>query len=168
IEDLRAIPWVFSWTQTRFMLPGWYGFAAAVRALKIDDETLRAMLEWDFFDVFLANMEMALASCDMELAKSYAGLARDAKEAARIYETIRFEFEDTVALILRIRRTDALLSTQPRLRRAIDRAQPLLRSLNRLQVYLMAQRRHGNQHKLLKLALQLTVNGVASGLRNTG
>ena len=60
------------------------------------------------------------------------------------------------------------LSNQPRLRRAIDRAQPLLRSLHRLQVYLMAQRRHGHQHKLLKLALQLTVNGVASGLRNTG
>ncbi|HWU48726.1 MAG TPA: phosphoenolpyruvate carboxylase [Asticcacaulis sp.] len=168
IEDLRAIPWVFSWIQTRLFLPGWYGFAAAARELEIDDETLRAMLDWDFFDVFLANMEMALASCDMELAKAYAGLARDQDQATRIFETIRFEFEDTVALIKRIRKADSLMSTQGSLRVSIERARPLLRSLNRLQVYLMAQRRHGNQHKLVKLALQLTVNGIASGLRNTG
>jgi phosphoenolpyruvate carboxylase len=168
IEDLRAIPWVFSWIQTRLFLPGWYGFAAAARELKIDDATLQAMLDWDFFDVFLANMEMALASCDMELAKAYAGLARDQAQAMRIFETIRFEFEDTVALIKRIRKADSLMSTQSGLRVSIERARPLLRSLNRLQVYLMAQRRQGNQHKLVKLALQLTVNGIASGLRNTG
>jgi phosphoenolpyruvate carboxylase len=168
IEDLRAIPWVFSWIQTRFFLPGWYGFAAAVRELKVEDATLRDMLGWDFFNVFIANMEMALAACDMELARSYADLANDPEAASRIYDTIRFEYEDTVALIRRIRQADDLLSTEPAMRGAVERARPLLRSLNRLQVYLMAQRRKGNQHKLVKLALQLTVNGVASGLRNTG
>ncbi|MDI7775355.1 phosphoenolpyruvate carboxylase [Asticcacaulis sp. EMRT-3] len=168
IEDLRAIPWVFSWTQTRFMLPGWYGFAAAVRETGTTDATLREMLNWDFFDVFIANMEMALASSDMDLARAYADLATDQTEADRIYATIRFEFEDTVALIKRIRGADYLLSTQEKLRASIERARPLVASLNRLQTYLLSIRRHGNQHKLVKLAMQLTVNGIASGLRNTG
>ncbi|MGA9658267.1 MAG: phosphoenolpyruvate carboxylase [Asticcacaulis sp.] len=168
IEDLRAIPWVFAWSQTRFMLPGWYGFAAGVRELKISDQTLRDMLAWDFFEVFLANMEMALAKADMDIAHSYAGLADDQDEAERIYAKIRFEFDDTVALILRIRDAKHLLSTQERLRLQVARSQPLLNSLNRMQVYLLGLRRHGNRHKLVQLAMQLTVNGIASALRNTG
>ncbi len=168
IEDLRAIPWVFSWSQTRFMLPGWYGFATAVRDMQIEDSVLQDMVAWDFFDVFLANMEMALAKTDMDIARSYADLAPDQTEANRIYDKIRFEFEDTVALILRIRKASGLLSTHPRLRSQIERSNPLLNTLNRLQVKLLAVRRQGNTHKLVKLAMQLTVNGIASALRNTG
>ncbi len=168
IEDLRAIPWVFSWSQTRLMLPGWYGFAAAVREMKIKDEVLQEMIAWDFFDVFIANMEMALAKVDMDIARAYADLASDAKEADRIYTKIKAEFDDTVALILRIRQAPYLLSTHERLRNQIERANPLLNSLNRLQVYLLNVRRHGNRHKLVQLAMQLTVNGIASALRNTG
>ncbi|ESQ86099.1 phosphoenolpyruvate carboxylase [Asticcacaulis sp. AC466] len=168
IEDLRAIPWVFAWSQSRFMLPGWYGFAAAVREMEIDDATLLEMIQWDFFDVFIANMEMALAKTDMEIARLYADLARDPEEGDRIYATIKSEFDDTVALILRIRNAKYLLSTHERLRNQIERANPLLNSLNRLQVYLLGVRRHGNRHKLVQLAMQLTVNGIASALRNTG
>ena len=168
IEDLRAIPWVFAWSQTRFMLPGWYGFAAAVRELKIEDSVLEEMMLWDFFDVFIANMEMALAKTDMEIAGLYAGLAGEPDEAARIYAGIRAEFDDTMALILRLRKAPYLLSTHERLRKQIERANPLLNSLNRLQVYLLEIRRQGNKHKLVQLAMQLTVNGIASALRNTG
>lgn len=168
IEDLRAIPWVFSWSQSRFVLPGWYGFAAAVRELGIEDSVLQEMVAWDFFDVFLANMEMALAKSDMEIAASYVELARDPEEATRIFAKIKAEFNDTVALILRIRKAGVLLSTHDSLRAQIERSNPLLNSLNRLQVWLLGVRRHGNQHKLVKLAMQLTVNGIASALRNTG
>jgi len=168
IEDLRAIPWVFAWSQTRFMLPGWYGFAAAVRELKIDEDVLKEMMQWDFFEVFIANMEMALAKTDMEIARLYADLAGEPEEADRIYDRIRLEFDDTVALILRLRGAPYLLSTHERLRNQIARANPLLNSLNRLQVYLLGIRRHGNRHKLVQLAMQLTVNGIASALRNTG
>jgi len=168
IEDLRAIPWVFAWSQTRFMLPGWYGFAAAVRELKIGEDVLKEMMQWDFFEVFIANMEMALAKTDMEIARLYADLAGEPEEADRIYDRIRLEFDDTVALVLRLRGAPYLLSTHERLRNQIERANPLLNSLNRLQVYLLGIRRHGNRHKLVQLAMQLTVNGIASALRNTG
>jgi phosphoenolpyruvate carboxylase len=150
------------------MLPGWYGFAAAVRELEIGDDVLKAMIQWDFFDVFIANMEMALAKADMEIAGLYASLAGEPEEAARIYAGIKSEFDDTVALILRIRGASYLLSTHERLRNQIERANPLLNSLNRLQVYLLGIRREGNRHKLVQLAMQLTVNGIASALRNTG
>ncbi|ESQ74327.1 phosphoenolpyruvate carboxylase [Asticcacaulis sp. AC402] len=168
IEDLRAIPWVFSWSQARLMLPGWYGFAAAVREAGIDDATLAEMVGWDFFDVFLANMEMALAKADMDIAALYLPLASEPEEAKRIFSQIRFEFDDTVALIKRIRGAETLLSTHERLRHQIERSRPLLDTLNRLQAHLFAVRRAGNQHKLVKLAMQLTVSGVASALRNTG
>ena len=168
IEDLRAIPWVFSWSQARFVLPGWYGFAAAVREVGVGDDVLQEMVQWDFFDVFLANMEMALAKADMDIAALYVGLAKEPEEAKRIFATIRAEFDDTVALIKRIRSAPTLLSTHPRLRNQIERSRPLLDTLNRLQAYLFAIRRGGNQHKLIKLAMQLTVNGIASALRNTG
>ena len=168
IEDLRAIPWVFAWSQTRFMLPGWYGFAAAVRELKIGDDVLHEMMQWDFFEVFIANMEMALAKTDMEIAGLYADLAGEPAEAKRIYAKIKAEFDDTMALVLRLRGASHLLSTHERLRNQIERANPLLGSLNRLQVYLLGIRRQGNKHKLVQLAMQLTVNGIASALRNTG
>ncbi len=169
IEDLRAIPWVFSWSQSRFVLPGWYGFASGVKAAGISDETLAEMLEWDFFDVFLGNMEMALAKADMDIAGAYVDLlAADAASAKRIFARIREEFDDTVALIKRARKATVLLSTYDRLRNQIDRSKPLLDALNRLQVHLLARRRAGNTHKLLQLATQLTVNGLASALRNTG
>jgi phosphoenolpyruvate carboxylase len=168
IEDLRAIPWVFSWSQSRFMLPGWYGFAAAVRQLGIGDAQVKEMLAWDFFEVFIANMEMALAKSDMAMAKLYAGLAKDPAHARRIFATIEFEYNDTVRLIKAARGADHLLSTQEPLNAYVQKASPLLKAMNRLQVDLLAKRRGGNEHKLVQLAMQLTISGIASALRNTG
>ena len=112
IEDLRAIPWVFSWSQSRLVLASaWYGFATAVRELGVSDDVLIEMMGWDFFEVFIANMEMALAKCDMEIGALYVGLASEPEEATRIFATIRTEFDETVALIKRIRKADTLLST---------------------------------------------------------
>lgn len=168
IEDLRAIPWVFSWSQSRLMLPGWYGFAAGVREAGVTDAELQEMVKWDFFDVFLANMEMGMAKADMGVAESYVALATEPEEAKRIFATIRAEFDDTVALILRIRGATTLLSTHDRLRGQIERSKPVLDALNRLQVHLIGRLRSGNDHKLVQLAAQLTVNGISAALRNTG
>lgn len=169
IEDLRAIPWVFSWSQSRFMLPGWYGFAAAVRKIGVEDSVLIDMVEnWEFFDVFLANMEAVLANSDMGLAELYTGLAAEPEAAKRIFATIQSEWRDTSALVRRIRRTDQLLDGAPRLQGSVRRARPVLDALNRLQVELLQRRRAGNAHKLVQLAASLTVAGVAAGLRNTG
>jgi phosphoenolpyruvate carboxylase len=169
IEDLRAIPWVFSWSQSRMMLPGWYGFSAAVRSLEVEDATLIEMVKaWGFFDVFLANMEMALAKTDMKSAALYAAMATDPAASKRIFATICAEHEATVSLVLRIRGAKMLLSGYDQLRGSIERSNPLLHTLNRLQVKLLKKRREGNQHKLVKLAMQLSVNGIASALRNTG
>ncbi|MDC7683651.1 phosphoenolpyruvate carboxylase [Asticcacaulis sp. BYS171W] len=169
IEDLRAIPWVFSWSQSRMVLPGFYGFNAAVKKLGVDDQTLIDMCnEWDFFEVFLANMEMALAKSDMEIAALYADMAAEPEEAKRIFATIRTEHEEMTALAKRIRKSGTLLSTHEQLRGSIARSHGLLQTLNRMQVKLLKKRRDGNKHKLVKLAMQLTVNGIASALRNTG
>ncbi|MGZ3297622.1 MAG: phosphoenolpyruvate carboxylase, partial [Asticcacaulis sp.] len=91
IEDLRAIPWVFAWSQSRFVLPGWFGFASAVKALGVEDAVLQDMVAWDFFDVFLSNMEMALAKTDMDIASAYMTLAKEPEEAQRIFAVIRTE-----------------------------------------------------------------------------
>ncbi len=168
IEDLRAIPWVFSWSQSRIVLPAWYGFAAAVAELGVSEDVLVEMMGWDFFEVFISNMEMALAKCDMDIGALYVELASEPDEARRIFAIIRAEFDATVALIKRLRKSDVLLSTYDRLRGQIERSRPTLDALNRLQVYLLAKRRGGNDHKLVKLAMQLTVNGLAAALRNTG
>ena len=169
IEDLRAIPWVFSWSQARLMLPGWYGFSKAVQTLGIDDQTLQDMIsQWGFFDVFLSNMEMALAKSDLTVARLYLGLANEPIEAERIFQSIKQEWDQTHALILRIRKSDRLLSTDPVLRESIERTRPLLDTLNRLQVELLSRRRKGAEGKLLRLATQICINGVAQALRNTG
>ena len=169
IEDLRAIPWVFSWSQSRIMLPGWYGFSAAVRELGFSDETLIDMAQsWEFFEVFLSNMEVMIAKSDMGLAKTYAELSDTPESALRIYEIINTEWHETRDMILKIRQSDQLLSKDEALRGSVTRTKPVLDALNRLQVDLLRRRRHGNEHKLVQLAVSLTINGIAAGLRNTG
>ncbi|MFN3228597.1 MAG: phosphoenolpyruvate carboxylase [Asticcacaulis sp.] len=169
IEDLRAIPWVFSWMQSRFMLPGWYGFASGVKAAGIPVSQLTDMTQsWPFFTSFLENIEAALAQSDMAIAADYAELVPDQGMAQRIYGRIRDEWSQTRDLILSIRGADTLLSTQPDMAQALMLAQPYLVPLNALQVELMARRRRGNSSKALQLALQMTLNGIAASLRNTG
>jgi len=168
IEDLRAIPWVFSWSQVRLILPGWYGLASAVKELGMTVEALRPLMAFEFFDLLITTMEMALAKADWEAAHAYQVLATDQTAATRIFARIKQEWDETEALILGLKGADHLLSTQPQLRQSQDRLSPLLRDLNRLQVHLLGLRRKGNQHKLVQLATQLSINGLASGLRITG
>jgi phosphoenolpyruvate carboxylase len=169
IEDLRAIPWVFSWSQARIMLPGWYGFAAGVKRVGAELGALReAAAGFDFFATLIVNMELDLAQSDMDIASSYAALADDREAATRIFGHIRSEWEACRDLVLDIRQATELLSDQPALKESVDLGKPIIDPLNRLQLELLSRRRRGQEDEDIRLAVQLTVNGIAAGLRGTG
>ena len=169
IEDLRAIPWVFSWSQARFMLPGWFGFAGGVARAGLTIPQLTDLAgEFDVFAALLSNMELALAQSDMTIAARYAGLAHDVPNAGAIMDAIRAEHEQAVAIALAIRGGDQLLDDRPDLLESVELAAQAVDPLNFLQLELLSRRRAGDQDEQLRLAIQLTVAGVAAGLRNTG
>ena len=174
IEGLRAIPWVFSWSQCRLMLPGWYGFGSAVdtwlaergeRGLALLREMHR---EWPFFASVLSNMEMVLSKADLAVASRYAGLVADQALRTAIFGRIRAELETTVAALLRIMESDALLGGYPQLARSIRYRFPYLDPLNHLQVELLRRFRAGDRDDHARRGIHLTINGIAAGLRNTG
>lgn len=169
IADLRAIPWVFSWSQARFMLPAWYGFASGVRAAGLSVSTLREMGQGsDFFATVLSNMELALSQSDMDLAAQYAALFPDAEARARIFEAVRREWEAACELTLSVRGTTSLLQAQPEVADAVALGRVRVDPLNRLQIELLARRRRGEDDPRLRLGLNLTVSGIAAALRSTG
>lgn len=169
IEDLRAIPWVFSWSQARFMLPGWYGFAGGVARAGLTIPQLADLSdEYDFFAALLSNMELALAQSDMAIAARYAGLAHDVAGAGAIMATIRAEHDRAVEIALSIRGGTRLLDDRPDLAESVELAAMAVDPLNFLQLELLSRRRAGDEDEQLRLAIQLTVAGVAAGLRNTG
>lgn len=167
IEDLRAIPWVFSWSQARFMLPAWYGFAGGAAKAGLGAEDLRSLTEDTVFATLVSNMEVALAQSDMAIAAKYAALS-PAPAAKAIFETIRAEHARACELVLAIRGGTRLLDNHPEMAESVALAAEVVDPLNHLQVELLARRRAGDDDPQLKLAIQLTVAGVASGLRNTG
>ena len=170
IQDLRAIPWVFSWTQNRHVLPGWYGLGTALeKAVDGHGEELLAEMfdEWLFVRALLEDVEMVLAKADMLIAQRYAELADD--QTARVFPIIRAEFERTIELILRLKRADQLLEHDPTLQRAIRLRNPYVDPMSLLQVDLLRRWRAGDRRdEDLQRALLLTVNGIAHGLQNTG
>jgi len=169
IEDLRAIPWVFSWSQARFMLPGWYGFAGGVARAGLTVPRLADLAgEFDVFAALLSNMELALAQSDMAIAGRYAKLADGVAGAGAIMDAIRAEHERAVALALAIRGGTRLLDDRPDLAESVELAAQAVDPLNYLQLELLSRRRAGDEDEQLRLAIQLTVAGVAAGLRNTG
>ncbi|MFN3511469.1 MAG: phosphoenolpyruvate carboxylase [Phenylobacterium sp.] len=169
IEDLRAIPWVFSWSQARFMLPGWYGFAGGVRRAGLSASELADLAGADdLFGSLLSNMELALAQADMEIAGKYAELTPDPALAQKILDPIRREYEAARELALSIRGGTELLEIQPELAESVALAARAVDPLNHLQVELLSRRRAGDESAAVRLAIQLTVAGVAAGLRNTG
>ncbi|MDP2260872.1 MAG: phosphoenolpyruvate carboxylase [Caulobacter sp.] len=169
IEDLRAIPWVFSWSQARFMLPGWYGFAGGVERAGLTVPQLADLSdEYDFFAALLSNMELALAQSDMAIAARYAKLAAGVPGADAIMDTIRREHDRAIDLALSIRGGGKLLDDRPDLAESVELAAAAVDPLNHLQLELLSRRRQGDQDEQLRLAIQLTVAGVAAGLRNTG
>jgi phosphoenolpyruvate carboxylase len=173
IEDLRAIPWVFSWSLCRLMLPGWYGFGTAVEqwCAKQPDgmKTLGAMYRDSlFFRTVVANMEMVLAKSDLAVASRYAELVPDAALRDAVFGRIRDEWQRTVKAVEAITGRDALLADNPALARSIRDRLPYLDPLNHLQVELLHRHRSGKTDDRVKRGIHLTINGIAAGLRNSG
>jgi len=165
IEGIRAIPWVFGWTQIRLMLPGWLGVGTSLGhyvATPGGLDVLKRMAQrWPFFDDLLSNIEMVCAKADMEIARLYAeSLGGDMK----LFERLTTEYEATVSAILRIRESDALMRDTPVLQSAIILRNPYVDPLSLLQVSLMRRRTEGDVDSVLST----TLSGIAQGLRNTG
>lgn len=170
VQDLRAIPWVFSWTQCRAMITGWYGLGSALETARAThglDALRSAADEWPFFDALLADVEMVLAKADLGIAASYAPLAPESSRG--VYDDILAEFERTVAHVLAIRDNSTLLDKEVTLQRSIRLRNPYVDPMNVLQVDLLARWRETDRtDEELFSALLATVNGIARGLQNTG
>jgi phosphoenolpyruvate carboxylase len=171
IEDLRAIPWVFAWTQSRFLLPGWYGVGSGLQRGRdvFGDQLLQAMdNEWPFFAATIANAEMALAKSDLGIAERYANLVGDTNLRNRIWERIQAEHERSTSGILRLTGQRRLLDREPVLRRSIDRRNPYVDPISFVQVELLRRLRQGISQDTTLRAILRTVNGIAGGLKSTG
>jgi phosphoenolpyruvate carboxylase len=174
IEDLRAIPWVFSWAQCRLMLPGWYGFASAVDGWlegRPDGLDLLARMyrAWPFFRSLLSNMEMVFAKSDLSIAERYAGLVSDAELRDRVFERISAEWHATRRLVLAITGQERFLEGNPLLARSMRNRFPYIDPLNHLQVELLRRFRVGGEDdERLRQGVHLSINGIAAGLRNSG
>ncbi len=168
IEDLRAIPWVFSWAQARVMLPGWYGAGTALSGFA-DPALLKEMAQgWPFLDVGLSNLEMVLAKSDMTVAERYAALVPDTALRDRVFGAIRDEWHRARDAVLLLTGQSELLDRQPVLQRAIRMRLPYIEPLNHLQIELLRRHRAGDSDPRVREALHLTINGIAAGLRNSG
>ena len=179
IEDLRAIPWGFSWGQCRLLLPGWYGFGSAIDAYlgaSKDDadkesriQTLREMLAaWPLFKTLISNMDMILAKSDLTIAACYSELVQDEALRSTVFERIKKEHALTNQALNLILQTSERLIGNPTLANSIKNRLPYLDPLNHLQVALIKRHRSGESDVLVKRAIHLTINGIAAGLRNTG
>lgn len=173
IEDLRAIPWVFSWSQCRLMLPGWYGFGSAVEAwLKENPDGLavlqRMVKAWPFFRSLLSNMDMVLSKTDLAIASRYAQLVEDEALRDAIFPRLKRELELTVRHLLAILGKDELLAENPLLARSLRNRLPYMDPLNHLQVELLRRFRAGENDLEVRHGIQLAINGLAAGLRNSG
>lgn len=185
IADLRAIPWVLSWSQSRIMLPGWFGVGSALRdwiAAGEDGgdggdgegsgdrlEYLRELHRtWPFFRSVLSNMAQVMAKADLSVAKLYSRLVPDADDAERIYDTIVDEFHLTLQMCLEITGQDSLLADNPTLALSVRNRFPYLLPLNLLQLELLRRYRAGDRSEDVLDGIRLTMNGLATGLRNSG
>jgi phosphoenolpyruvate carboxylase len=174
IEDLRAIPWVFGWSQCRLMLPGWYGFGTAIKtwlAARPRDGTrmLQEMYrEWPFFQTMLSNMDMVLAKSNIAIASRYGELVEDAALRESIFPRLRAEWQRTIETLFAITGQRALLDQNPLLARSIRNRFPYLDPLNHVQIELLKRHRAGDADERVVQAIHLTINGIAAGLRNSG
>lgn len=174
IESLRAIPWVFSWMQSRHTLPGWYGFGSAVGDLLLDHGADISLLQemyrgWPFWRTMIDNTQMILAKADLTIARLYADLVPDAKLADAIFGQIEQEYQTTVSFICKITGHSRLLDNFPLLQRSIDRRNPLVDPLSFIQMVLLERLRSAIHPapELLTAVLE-SINGIASALKNTG
>lgn len=178
LDDLRAIPWVFGWTQSRHLLPGWLAVGTALENFiaespRRNPAVLREMYAcWPFFHSTISNVEMTLAKADFQIARQYAERTPDRKLGMRIFKLLTTEYERTCRVVLQITGEKRLLHNSPVLQRSIEVRNPYVDPMSYLQVELLARNREGkvsaeDREKLL-YAILLTINGVAAGMRNTG
>lgn len=174
IEDLRAIPWGFSWGQCRVTLPGWYGFGSAVEAFVRQhgdqgrDLLIRMNRNWPFFRTLLSNMDMVLAKADLGIGRRYASLVPDQALAGRIFGKIEDEWRRTVAALAMITGEPERLADNPTLARSIAHRFPYIAPLNHLQVELLRRWRAGETDDKAQRGILISINGIAAGLRNSG
>jgi phosphoenolpyruvate carboxylase len=168
IEDLRAIPWVFSWSQARVMLPGWYGVSAALEAFA--DKALLADMarHWPFLQSTLANMEMVLAKSDLDIAAQYLPLVEDKAAGVEIFARIRDGWNRAHDGLLAITGQSRLLEANPALDRSIRLRLPYIEPLNLLQVELLKRHRAGESDPRIREGIELSINAIATALRNSG
>ena len=174
IEDLRAIPWVFSWAQSRVMLPGWYGFGTAVATLRTrlsepELQDLQAMAkQWPFFNTMLSTLNMVLAKADMAIASRYAAMVEDAALRDKVFGRIAAEHARAVEGLLWLTGQQELLADNPLLKRSIEARFPYVDPLNHVQVELLRRHRQGELDERVARGVHLSINGIATGLRNSG
>ena len=173
LEDLRAIPWVFGWMQSRHVLPGYFGVGYAMQRFLDQnpdgDELFQTMMKWfPLFEDLIRNVETGLAKVDMTIARQYADLVQDAGVRERVFALVSEEFERTRRVILRVTRQERLLETNPVLAQSIKLRNPYVDPMSLIQLDLLRRKRAGESSEDLNYALAATINGIAAGLRNTG
>jgi phosphoenolpyruvate carboxylase len=178
VEDLRAIPWVFSWMQSRFNFPGWFGLGTALDALLNQGPKSRALLRemhanWPFFQTMIDNAQLTMRKADMGIAALYASLVEDEKIRRRIFTLLEEEFERTEAAILAVTGQKQLLAREPVLRQSVSLRNPYIDPLNYIQVEMLRRLRSGkkvtaDEAEATRAVVELTINGISGGLKNTG
>ena len=176
ISDLRAIPWVLAWSQSRTMLPGWFGVGTALQQWIGDDAGSAERLEylqslkdrWPWLNSVLSNMAQVMSKVDLPLAKKYSELVDDKETADRIFATIQAEYDLTLEMFLKVTQYETLLADNPEMQRSSAMRFPYLVPLNIIQLELLRRYRAGDDRDKVRRGIQLTMNGLATALRNSG
>jgi phosphoenolpyruvate carboxylase len=178
VADLRAIPWVFSWMQSRFNFPGWFGLGSALASVLKRGPKYRQQLRemhagWPFFQTLIDNAQLTMRKADMGIASLYSGLVDDAKVRRRMFGILSAEFERTEKAILAITGQKQLLGREPVLLRSVELRNPYIDPLNYIQVDMMRRLRKGTaadarEADAIRAVIELTINGISGGLKNTG